>query len=64
MSEDVTGAVARKVEIAVMGKIHNCGFVGFGFVADFQFVIICQGVDNCAIEIPWIALFAVFTKIG
>jgi len=59
MSEDVAEVVAGKVKIAVMREIEDGRFVGFGFIADFEFIIVCEGVNDCAVEISGIAFFAV-----
>ncbi len=64
MIEDVPGAWAGQVEIAVIGQIHGRGFVGSRLVVDLQFVFIGQRVNHRGGQFAGVAFLAVLAHVG
>ncbi len=64
VAEDVSVAVARQVEIGVIGQVHNGWFIGGGGVIESQLVIVGQRVDGLGGEVAWEMFFAIRTQIG
>ena len=57
--QNVAAAFAGQVEVAVMGKIEGCGFVGDGMLVQNELILIGQGVSDLDLEVAGIAFFAI-----
>ena len=44
-------AAAVKVEVGVVGQVDDGLFVAVGYVSDDQFVLSCQCISNCDVQI-------------
>ena len=62
MIED--GAFACEIEVRVISKIDDGGFVSCRAVFDLQFVVVCQRVDDGDREISRKPLFTVLANIA
>src|SRR4051812_35453558 len=63
MVEDIAAALSGKIEVAVVGEIHDCVFVGCGLVIDDKFVFLGKLIGNAHGEISWIAFFTVLAGV-
>ena len=57
-------AVAREVEVGVVGEIDDGGFVGGGFVIDTKFVFVGEGVGDLCRKCAGIIFFAIFADVS
>lgn len=64
MVEDITSALARQVEITVVGQINDCRPVGRRRIVDAQFVGRANSVGYLHGEVPGIALIAVGAQMA
>jgi len=64
MAENITHALPGQVVIAVIGQIDHGGLIRLGLVANLQFIVIGERVDDRAVQIARISFFTVYAQIG
>ena len=64
MVEDAATAFTCEVEIAVIGEVDDGGFVGRGFVADFELIVRRQKVSDGGLKLAREALLTIGAGVG
>jgi hypothetical protein len=63
LCEDVAGAVARQVEVRVLGQVHRRRLVRGGLVLEAERVVVGERIGHLGVELARVAFLAVRARV-